>query len=623
MSWVTDLSQTYNALVQRTPRPGEPLLLPVSHTMQNAHVEVLLDEDGNVLDMKTLGWEEAATIVPCTEDSASRSSGLAPHALFDNLKYTAGDLYLYSRDNKHKDAHKTYIKQLKDWCESPYCVEDVRVIYQYLCKKTLTADLISRGILEEQDDKLQKNWNGDKKNKPLDTYSTFIRFKVKHQGMPAVECNENHQLFQAFSQYYSSKKTGKRLCYVEGKETIYADKHPAKIRGNGDNAKLISCNDSTNFTYRGRFRQFQDAVTIGYEATQKAHNALRWLVDNQGWKNGEQTILSWSMQNAKIPPLNLDTQDICGESYNFMEYSPMEDYAKKLKKAFLGYRHGDLQAGLHDKIMIMVLEAATPGRLSIPYYRVLPGSDYLDRVEEWHRTCVWHHQKWKQQGVNGDGKPEYIMQPYMGAPSPNDIVYALYGEHADDKEKKATCQQLVTCITDARQVPRDWIRRLVIRFSNAQSKADGELRKITSVACALIRKYYYDKGVEYTMSLDTACRDRSYLFGRLLAYAERIESYAIYLTSGKDERRAPNALKLRSRFRVQPARTWLLLEDRLQPYITRLYSKHNWLYEDMLNVLAQFSPEDFVDNAPLDERYVLGYASQMAEFLQKKEEVES
>ncbi len=39
----------------------------------------------------------------------------------------------------------------------------------------------------------------------------------------------------------------------------------------------------------------------------------------------------------------------------------------------------------------------------------------------------------------------------------------------------------------------------------------------------------------FSLELDTSCNDRSYLFGRLLAIADKIESYARYLQTGGDD----------------------------------------------------------------------------------------
>lgn len=47
------------------------------------------------------------------------------------------------------------------------------------------------------------------------------------------------------------------------------NKHPSKIRNTADKAKLISGNDESGFTYRGRFANKQQAVAVGYFTSQK------------------------------------------------------------------------------------------------------------------------------------------------------------------------------------------------------------------------------------------------------------------------------------------------------------------------------------------------------------------
>ena len=82
------------------------------------------------------------------------------------------------------------------------------------------------------------------------------------------------------------------MCYVKGQAIPCSDKHPAKVRNTGDKSKLISANDTEGFTYRGRFVDKTQVVRVGYETTQKAHNALRWLIDKQGYKNGDQVVIA-------------------------------------------------------------------------------------------------------------------------------------------------------------------------------------------------------------------------------------------------------------------------------------------------------------------------------------------
>ena len=57
---------------------------------------------------------------------------------------------------------------------------------------------------------------------------------------------------------FSGKEIG--LCYLTGNTEAISYLHSKKIRNEGDGAKLISANDSQNFTYRGRFATKEDAL---------------------------------------------------------------------------------------------------------------------------------------------------------------------------------------------------------------------------------------------------------------------------------------------------------------------------------------------------------------------------
>lgn len=82
--------------------------LSYSHSTFNAQIEVMLDEEGNFLGSKKLDkGPDIVTIIPVTEDSAARSSGIAPHPLCDKLCYVAGDYALYTGDQKKKEYYES------------------------------------------------------------------------------------------------------------------------------------------------------------------------------------------------------------------------------------------------------------------------------------------------------------------------------------------------------------------------------------------------------------------------------------------------------------------------------------------------------------------------------------
>lgn len=407
---------------------------------------------------------------------------------------------------------------------------------------------------------------------------------------------------------------------------------PYKIRNAGDRAKLISSNDSTNFTFRGRFDNAEEALSIGYETTQKAHSALRWLVGRQGVQNGDQTILVWGTENEAIPPVTGDSYDLVACSYSDLADEDDDDlgtpyktvanlphtreaFAAEFNKAVQGYRH---VLSAHSQVSVMVLDSATPGRLSIRYYRELQGSRLMDSIIDWHRTFSWELRYRKLQ-TQENGKKKMIPIIFEGAPAPVDIAAAAYGAKVDEKLKQQTIERLLPCITGGRPFPEDIMLAAARRASNGIALETWEISKNRSIACALIKGYYHrNLKEEYTMALDETCSDRSYLFGRILACAEQLEQYAIYNIAGDKSSRPTNALRYEVAYTQHPAKTLALLRKQLEPYLERLIKANKSTYASdlMLQLIARIPAEQFSDQ-PLTELYLLGYACQREDFFEK------
>ena len=86
--------------------------------------------------------------------------------------------------------------------------------------------------------------------------------------------------------------------------------HSKKIRNEGDGAKLISSNDSQNFTYRGRFVSKEEAFAVGNETSQKIHNALKWIIRKQGTFFDTLVFIAWESASLNMPKWDIDTEAI-------------------------------------------------------------------------------------------------------------------------------------------------------------------------------------------------------------------------------------------------------------------------------------------------------------------------
>ncbi|MGX4671006.1 type I-C CRISPR-associated protein Cas8c/Csd1 [Cerasibacillus sp. JNUCC 74] len=616
MSWLFQLYETYESNldrvgeVEKTNNQKNFTLLPVSHTTQNAHIEVTVTEDGEFHSAMVL--DKVNTLIPCTEDSASRSgSKIAPYPLHDKLNYVAGDFVKYGGKIKKEEPFSYYIEQLKDWATSSYGHPKVKSIYKYLIKRQLIKDLVVDNVifLDENNQlisKWHKKYEAIHGEKPKifsvvsgGQESAFIRFNVYSPDKRLTNVWDDKEVYKSFISYYNGQVAEEDVCFVTGNMQASTQRHANKIRHAADKAKLISANDKTGFTFRGRFKKSEEAANISYDVSQKAHNALKWLIRRQGYMIDERVFLVWGNDKLNTLTPMMDTYSIHRDVVvkQAIRSNTLQHFANEVAKAFAGYKH-DLS--LKSNVNILILDSATTGRLAVLYYRNMNKELYLQRLEYWHSTCVWEHRYRK----NDENK--YIQ--FFGAPATKDIAFAAYGPRASDKIVKDFISRMIPCIVDNREIPLDIIRSAFYRASNPVAMEKWEWEKTLSIACALINKR---EGLD--VALDNEINDRDYLFGRLLAIADVLERRAL----DQDETRATNAIRYMNSFSQHPARTWKTLQESLQPYQVRLGKKGNYLASLIDDVGSRLSIEDFNDK-PLSGKYLLGFYSQRRDLYQKK-----
>lgn len=626
MSWLQQLYRTYEnnsdiiGEFQLKQNDQEYALIPVAHTTQQAHIEVVLDMEGQFISARVVDKQEASTIIPCTEASASRTSSPVPHPLHDKLMYVAGDYVKYGGSVKKTNPHTDYLKQLKDWCDSPYAHPKVKSVYAYLSKGRLIEDLVAAGIIHVDEhnrfiEKCTKELEERLGYKPpiykvvtSNQSDAFVRFAVTNIGDPESRLWRDKTVFESFIQYYENTLQDVDLCYVSGQRRPITERHASRIRHAADMAKLISSNDTSGFTFRGRFKQSKEVAAVSYEVSQKAHNALKWLVEKQGLIIDGKVFLVWGTDNRELPDPHADTASL-SLIFDEDELSGTGDrahqaYAEQVRRAIAGYRH---DFDYKTDVNIMILDAATPGRMAIVYYREIEKELFLNRIEAWHQSCYWLHSYKRDQ----DGQVIH----FYGAPATRDIAFAAYGSGASDKIVKGLMERMLPSILDERRIPIDIVRSAIGRASNPVGMEKWEWEKTLSITCALVRKMYEKEG--FTVGLDVNNQDRSYLFGRMLAIADVMERSAL----DPDEKRATNAIRYMNAFARHPRRTWQVIQASLQPYQAKLGKKltyHNALLDAVGSMLK---PEDFTDE-PLTGLYLLGFYSQRHELYKSREQKE-
>ncbi|WP_249730679.1 type I-C CRISPR-associated protein Cas8c/Csd1 [Paenibacillus sp. J2TS4] len=605
-------------------------LLPIAHMTQGVQVTITVTADGEFYKAEVVPKEDGRTITPMSLDSANRAgSKVAPHYIHDKLFYVAGDYIKFGTNAKRNENFAKYLEQMEHWASSAYAHHKVITVTKYVAKGQVIQDLIAAGwIWQYPDGKLVEKWD-NRASQILNTekpplyqllqqtiFDIGVRFTVVKSHPADKDIWEDKELFQRFTQYTNEvliRDKHKSLCYATGEYEVPTTQHGARIRNAGDNAKLISANDDQGYTFRGKWKEAEEAVQIGYLASQKAHHALRWLIQRQGSyvdsryfvvfrKLGDTATdvfaSSLDLLTALQGPGDRKEDDERRRGTGIVE-------ANQVAKALQGLAHS-FESRFFDQTIVMALDAATTGRLSIVYYQEVDSKLYLNNLTHWHETCRWLQ-------ITKDEHNRVIA--YTGTPSTYRISQAVYGEKADARVKKELYTRLLPCIVEKQAIPKDIVYAIFERVKNPESfKNTMESWEATlNIACALINKMYEKEGLN--VALDVENKSRDYLFGRLLGIAEVMESRIL---SEQKENRATNATRYFNAFANRPARTWLVIRKQLQPYFNRMGKKAT-NYQILIQKVESSIRESDMNNTALSPLFLIGYSSQVQELYKKKE----
>lgn len=624
MSWLSELAKVYDNVVNNDDKP-----LPIYHWANNASVTIVLDGDGNFIKAALIDKKDSdrITVMPSTESCSNRTSGADAYPLCDKWEYVA-------ENSVKNELYKTL---LKSWAESEFSNQKIKAVYAYVCSGTIVSDLEKSGIKKDDVSDFIR-WEvqiaGDVNSclwKDKDTQSKWIEFYNSYAFDDYCEKN------------FSGKDAEKRIRkedvdYVDGKSSKIAAYHPSKIRNAGSSAKLISANDTSNFTFRGRFLTDSEACSISSETTQKAHSALRWLIKRQGVSLGDGlAVVTWSRAGEDFPPLTSSSTDILPvkvaeekeeppEDEFYFEYDDDEEneessgtystateFATAINNRLRGY-YGDISKP--EKIMVMAIKEATPGqgRVSIVLYRELLNTDLLEKLTAWYSNLAWNITYWAKDKKEKGKKPQLVRT--IGTPSPETIAKCAYGERVKPALIEKTVQRLLPCILDGGVIPSDIETQCVKSASNLLTIDEWRRDIVLETACAV---YKYNKIVrtknkeEYKLALEENRTSRDYLFGRLLAVADKIETAALCKRAkreGSDPKkiRETNAIRYMQAFSVRPFSTWKNLFLKVLPYKKELSP----FYFDLIATIeSKFDHDGFSNNSPLSGEFLLGYHCQL------------
>ena len=665
MSWMQKLYRTYE-YIQEQDLDDENLALPF-HMSKAVHLKVILNDKAELVGAEPIKKQLPIQI---TEDSSKRSgSTIAPYALHDGLQYIAktAEKYLtieYLNEiakkkapqkggkkwqefltgtdedkqkfaNKEKEKYKkcfeSYESQLSGWAKFGN-LQEIEIVLQYIQKGSLIEDLLDKEIFSFKDNILLSG-----KDDPFDL---TIVWAIDMSGLGDLHsdlwdkpCIQNQWI--EYQESLIQKGRHKSLCCITGDLDYPAEAYP-KINGN---AKLVSADGgSTGFTFRGRFYGDKDngakselgsqAVILGKNASHKAFSTLKWLINRQGIRNGKQVILIWSSncisdEDKLLSSLYWDEDDIYASllSEDKVDHSANLGFetAEQLKKKLHGYKE---KLAINEQISLLIVDEPSKigGRMSLTFYQEKLRNDYFRGLDEWQDDFAWYQ--------------EYKSSWPFIAPSLERIAKVILTKtEFEDKNRKLRRQlyaRLLPVIAGGTSVPipEDLVQKsfqvACNPFTNHRLEDGEKIRSANwqrniGVACALYKGWCarkYPSQRRYSMSLDTENRSRDYLYGRLIAQAESMEWYALYLQNGKKTpTRATNAERYFQQFAQRPYSTWRnLSSEKLVPYQNYLTSQGKDFYKQAIGeIMELFQRDDYVCDDKLSGEFLLGYHCQKME----------
>ncbi|KIC78181.1 type I-C CRISPR-associated protein Cas8c/Csd1 [Streptococcus constellatus] len=629
MDFFTSLLKTYEkaeeiGLVDQQ-NGDNPVLLPLYHTSLKSNgkniIAVKLDQDGSFYKAEVMD-DNQTIIFPVTGDSVARSgSNPAPHPLVDKFSYYVSEANQSQYDNFHE--------QLANWIA--YCeegkVKDFLMKIQHFILQTDFLSSILQSLYSEhyQREGLKITYSdSDEKNKTVDLSAYFLEFSiVQFHGFKDESVTSYKALHQSFISFMTANQDNLKTCNISGRMEQITNKH----RGLMGNAKIISVSNKGE-AYKGRFKEREDVFSVGYETSEKIHLMIKYLLENKNsstWLGSSQYLINWfsddlvneSQLDIVKPIFNDLFED--DEEESLVPIKPNEE-SRQIGSSFI---KGQKLFGNDATYYIAILNKTSNGRIALKYFRQVQVSQLLKNLETWQED-----HSWEAKTKSGNYK--------LRTPTFNEIINAAYGvdrerylELDNDSFKSDQYQQLVTALIDGNPIPSTIVKKLEANIKQRQ-KYPKHWSQVQQISLAILHKQYRR---EFKPMLDHENTNRSYLFGRLLAIFELMESKKYEIENPnkdkKESNRITNAERYWNAYTSQPAKLMMNLTNKIKPYeeAVRLnaYGIFHKLDKERAEIVQLLSPQMAKKdiNDPLDYQFIFGYYAEKQFFYTKQEKNES
>ena len=463
----------------------------------------------------------------------------------------------------------------------------------------------------------------DLQSKKKEYRDFFVEFDIFNGDSQYIPMHENYNIKYSWNKFLESQMSNVGLSYVSGEKSGIVHKRSKKIYGN---AKLISEDEDPKmfpFKFQGRFSSAKQAFSMSYADSCKVDNTIKWLIEKNAFHRYGFFLVIWNTKAVSAHIYSPFDEDDSEE----LVLSISQSYAEQIHRKIMGLQRRVEYQG-ESSIVLAQLEIATKARMSITYYEELGGETYLRLLERWYLSCWWRLSSF-------DSKTQ-SRSVGNRTPTPYEVGTAIFGtdkmrearsDKDNDYEKKPVTRlvrrfynDILICIVNGRPVPLSYTMAACRRVyqSNTFTDQKGSWQRFDwencmAVTLAMLKSSYPKE--DYNVSLNTECKDRSYLFGRLAAVADVVEQRATDF-----DKHETNAVRFFSAMQQKPSVTWAILDLKLKPYFSKLNKYYEQLYRNLIDeIYNQADFGDMSNNTSLSPKFLEGYHNQRYELNKKKE----
>ena len=621
MGFLTELYNAYNMSLESglvdQHKEAQTVLLPIYHNNMRANgkniIRIHLNKDSS-LERAEFVLDGDYIIFPVTEDSVARSGSNPPsHPLVDKMNYI-----IPSSDIKHTNYAQAF-SEWYDFLPTGSNKDYLKIIKNFISQSDMLSQILNK-LFEGRSFSVEglnveyEESNGRKTViRKLDLSKVFLTYSVNEFNGPInVDVTSNVDLHRSYVDYVNASLKPNGMCGITGDFTYISSKH----RGLLGNAKLVSVSNNKE-TYLGRFKEKSDVFHIGYQASEKIHLMLKYLLENEKssqWLGEQQYLVNWMSTDIsnenEVDVLNLnETFFFDSDMRSEEDYKPVIDQSLQVGKSFIS---GRINFPKETEYYAAIIDKSSNGRISIKYFRKMPASQLIRNLERWEMNYTWE--------VYDAKRKQKVMRP----PSVPEAVMATYGLERDGKFvldngnfRKDLFQKLVMCVIDGLPVPKSYLVNLDI---NVRKRLSYRKRwhNLLHVACGMLK----NEKEEFNIMVDKNNINRSYLLGRLLALYEITEAR----TFDRDTQRVTNAEKFWSSYTNNPESIMQTLEEKVKPYEQKLNISNRGLAikiqkekREIITLLDEHTSESDA-NKRLTYQFIYGYYSETNFIYTKQEE---